>query len=215
VLSINGQTLSIPDFVAKFGLKVGYRFENIEPEIAQRIRAFDALIAKHEAFWVNRLATLKPYAIPYTVRTSHSKQKCYEQILTPVPQEVISFLERHGVWKDSDFVSAAFAAYLARIGGTNCFDIGFKDVDAQPNLVGLESFFAEHVPFRVEVDSQRSFEEFFGTFAEQLKLTKRRLSFANDIVARYPVLREKPNLLGENMFPVIIERVERLDNHNV
>jgi non-ribosomal peptide synthetase component F/methionyl-tRNA formyltransferase len=212
VLTIKeGQTLSIPDLVAKFGLQMGYQFKDIEPDIARRIQAFDALIAKHEAFWVNRLAMLKPYAIPYAQsKALHSKQKQYARVSMPVPHEV----QRH--WADSlsDFLLAAFAAYLARIGGTYCFDLGFKDVWLQRELVGLESFFAEHVPFRVEIEDKQSFAEVLAALREQLQLTKLHLTFARDTPARYPVLRSVPQKLSEKMFPVIIERVERLDDYN-
>ena len=214
VLTINGQALSIPDLVA-FAIQVGYRFKNVDPEGARQIEGFDALIAKHEAFWVKRLATFKPYAIPYAIRAaSQSKQKRYAQVLMDVPQEVITFCS-HSACPGSDFLFFAFAAFIARIGETDCFDIGFKDVSLQRKLVGLESFFAEHVPFRVLVGEEQSFEEAFEAFREQVKLTKLRLTFARDIVARYPGLRSVPDLLSENMFPVSVERVERLENHNV
>nr|WP_238360613.1 non-ribosomal peptide synthetase [Iningainema tapete] len=214
VQTIDGQTLSIPDLVAKFGLQVGYRFKDIEPDIARRIEAFDALIAKHEAFWVKKLAMLEPYTIPYAQsKASHSKQKQYAQVKLPVSQEVLTFLERHWAYSLSDFLLATFAAYLARSSGSYCFDIGFKDVSLQHELVGLENFFAEHVPFRVEIGEKQSFAEVFAVLREQVKLTKLHLTFARDTVARYPVLLSVADLVSENKFPVIIERVESIDDY--
>ncbi len=214
MLTINGQTLSISDLVA-LGLQVGYQFKNVEPDIAKRIEAFDGLIAKREGFWVERLATLKPYAIPYAqAKASHSKHKRYAQVLMPVPQEVITFLKRRPACPGSDFLSAAFAVYLARIGGTYCFDIGFRNVELQRELVGLESFFASHVPCRVDVGDEQSFEEVFEAFRKLLELTKLHFTYARDTVARYPAVRLVPDLLSENIFPVIVERVERLDDRN-
>ncbi len=214
VLTLNGQRLSTADLVARFGLEVGYRFKNVDPDIARRIEAEDALIAKHEAFWVERLATLEPITIPYTERTaSHSKQKRYANVLMPYPHEVITFLERHPAWNQSEFLLAAFAAYLARIGGTYCFDIGFRDVSLQRELVGLEGFFASIVPCRLHLGDEQSFEEVFEAVRQQVELTKLHFTYARDAVARYPALRSVPELLSENMFGVIIERVERLDDH--
>jgi methionyl-tRNA formyltransferase len=54
VLTIDGQALSIPDLVERFGLQVGYQFKDIEPDRARRIERFDGLIAQHEAFWVEK-----------------------------------------------------------------------------------------------------------------------------------------------------------------
>ena len=192
------------------------RFKNVEPENARCIEAEDALIAKHEAFWVERLATLKPIAIPYAEsKASHSKQKRYANVLMPVPHSVITELkERHPAWNQSDFLSAAFAAYLARIGGTYCFDIGFRDVELQRELVGLEGFFASHVPCRLHLGDEQSFEQVFEAVREQVELTKLHKTYARNAAARYPALRSVPELPRENMFPVIIERVERLDDHN-
>jgi polyketide synthase PksN len=137
VLTIGGQVLPIPDFVARFGLEVGYQFKDIEPDRVRRIERFDALIAKHEAFWVERLITLQPITIPYAQRTvSHLKSKQYASVEIPISLELTTFLEkRHPAWKLGEFLEAAFATYLARIGGAGCFDIGFRDVKLQQEMV--------------------------------------------------------------------------------
>jgi amino acid adenylation domain-containing protein len=178
-------------------------------------KTFDALIAKHEAFWVERLATLQPITIPYADRTaSHLNQKQYTSVKMSIPHEVTTFLEeRHLAWNQSDFLFAAFATYLARMGGTGCFDIGFRDVELQRELVGLESFFASIVPCRVDINYEQSFEEVFKAFREQVELTGLHKTYARDVVARYPALRSLPELSREPKFPVVVERVEKLDDH--
>ncbi len=119
-------------------LQVGYRFKDIEPELAKRIEKFNTLIAKHEAFWVKRLASLQPITIPYAKRTaSHLKQKRLKSVRMPVPDEVRSFLgERHPDWNLGDFLLAAFVGYLVRIGGTDDFDLGFRDVELAGEIAG-------------------------------------------------------------------------------
>lgn len=175
---------------------------------------FDALVAKHEAFWVERLATLQPITVPYTRTASHLNQKQYTSVKTSIPHEVTIFLEeRQPTWNFGDFLFAAFATYLVRIGGSGCFDIGFRDVELQGELVGLEDFFASIVPYRVDIDYEQSFEEVFKTFKQQVELTKLHKTYASDVVARYPVLRSLPELNREPMFPVVVERVEKLDDH--
>jgi methionyl-tRNA formyltransferase len=125
--TLEGKHLSISDLVKRFGLQVGYRFQDIDLELAKRIEKFNSLIAKHEAFWVERLASLQPLAIPYAERSlSSGKQKRYASVKMTVLDEVITFLEeRHRTWNLGEFLLAAFVGYLARIGGEDCFDIGF------------------------------------------------------------------------------------------
>ncbi|MEP6486691.1 amino acid adenylation domain-containing protein [Microcoleus vaginatus GB2-A3] len=214
VLTIDGQALSIPDLVERFGLQVGYEFKDIEPDRARRIERFDGLIAQHEAFWVEKLATLQPITVPYADRTaSHLNQKQYTSVKMSIPHEATTFLEGHPAWNQSDFLFAAFATYLARIGGTGCFDIGFRDVELQRELIGLEGFFASIVSCRVHIDYEQSFEEVFKAFEEQVELTKLHKTYARDVVARYPALRSLPDLSREPIFPVVVERVEKLDDH--
>ncbi|WP_445310266.1 amino acid adenylation domain-containing protein [Microcoleus vaginatus] len=214
VLTIDGQALSIPDLVERFGLQVGYQFKEIEPDRARRIERFDGLIAQHEAFWVEKLATLQPIAVPYADRTaSHLNQKQYTSVKMSIPHEVTTFLEGHPAWNQSDFLFAAFATYLARIGGTGCFDIGFRDVELQRELIGLEGFFASIVSCRVDIDCEQSFEEVFKAIEEQVELTKLHKTYARDVVARYPALRSLPDRSREPIFPVVVQRVEKLDEH--
>ncbi|MDP8965656.1 MAG: amino acid adenylation domain-containing protein, partial [Cyanobacteriota bacterium] len=175
----------------------------------------DELIAQHEAFWVERLATLQPITVPYADRTaSHLNQKQYTSVKMSIPHEATTFLEEcHPDWNPSDFLFAAFAIYLARIGGTGCFDIGFRDVELQRELVGLEGFFASIVPCRVDIDYEQSFEEVFEALRKQVELTKLHKTYARDVVARYPALRSLPELSREPMFPVVVEQIEKLDDH--
>ncbi|MEG4111235.1 MULTISPECIES: amino acid adenylation domain-containing protein [unclassified Microcoleus] len=215
VLTIDGQALSIPDLVERFGLQVGYKFKDIEPDRARRIERFDGLIGQHEDFWVKKLATLQPITVPYAdPMASHLEQKQYTSVKMSIPHEVTTFLEeRQPEWNKGDFLFAAFAIYLGRIGGTGCFDIGFRDVELQRELVGIEGGFASIVSCRVDIDYEQSFEEVFKVIEEQVELTKLHKTYARDVVARYPALRSLPDRSREPIFPVVVERVEKLDEH--
>ena len=214
VQTLEGKALSIPDFVDKFALQVGYQFQDIEPDLAKSIENFNSLIAKHEAFWVERLARLQPITIPYADRTaSHLKQKRFESVKMPVPDEVRAFWpECHPDWNLGDFLWAAFVGYLARIGGIDDFDIGFRDVELARELNGSTGFFADCVPCHLEINLE-SFQEFLETVREQVALTKQHKTYGRDAVVRYPELRSVPELGSEQIFPVVIERVEKLDDH--
>ncbi|MGK7878447.1 MAG: amino acid adenylation domain-containing protein [Xenococcaceae cyanobacterium] len=213
VLTLEGEALSIPDFVKQLKLQVGYRFKDIESELAQHIEEFDTSIAKHEPFWVERLARLQPITIPYAERTaSHLKQKRFESVKMPVPDEVISFLEeQYRAWNPGDFLLAAFVGYLARIGGTDCFDIGLRNA----KLAGITGFFAAYVPSHLEINLEQSFEGVLEAVREQVELTQQHKTYARDAVARHSELRSVPELVGQQIFPVVIERGKNLDDHQV
>ena len=214
VLTGRSQQLSIPELVTRFGLQVGYRFQDIEPDRVRRIDRFNALIAKHEAFWVERLAALELITIPYANTTrSHVKSKSYASVEIPISDEVTTFLEkRYPAWNRGDFLEAAFVAYLGRLAGIRCFDIGLRDVKLQQESIGLESLFASYVPCRVEIEYEQSFEEVFQAIRKQVELTKHHLTYLHDVVIRYPALSSLSQLDCESMFPAIVERVEKLDD---
>ncbi|MFB2982740.1 formyltransferase family protein [Microseira sp. BLCC-F43] len=214
VLTMDGQTRSLFDLVDRFGLQVGYRFGEIESDKAERIERLDGLIAQHEAFWVKRLGAPQPITISYAQRMALPlAPKRYGCVKMPVSDEVTAFLAQgYPDWNPGEFLFAAFVAYLARIGSTECFDIGFRDIEWQRELVGVEDVFASYVPCRIDIDCLQSFEGVFAALRQQVELTKLHWTYARDVVARYPALRELPQLGGERIFPVVVERVERLED---
>ncbi|MBS9386560.1 MAG: amino acid adenylation domain-containing protein [Dolichospermum sp. BR01] len=212
VLAINGQALSISYLVEKFGLQVGYQFCDLEPNQVKQIEKFDQSIVKHEAFWVERLGILESITIPEAKQTAslHLKEPQYASARMFVPDEVITlWLQRHPQWHRSDFLAAAFITYLARIGGSGCFDIGFKDIELQRQLVGLESLFASVVPYRVNID----YEQSFAALKKQFEFTQLPLTYVRDVVTRYPSLRSLSDRGSEQFFPVVVERVEKLEDY--
>jgi amino acid adenylation domain-containing protein len=217
VLTLEGRSLSISDFVTRFGLREGYCFRDIDQERARRLTVYSALVDKDETFWVKTLKMLQPLECPYVDRHAlHTREAQYASHPMPIPEEVTFLLTAHfPVWRITDFLVAAYVAYLARIGGVRCFDLGFRDGELQRDLVGLEGFFASSVPLRVEVDYTQSFTEMFPTVQEQIALVKRHKTYARDVVARYPDLRAVPELLRDPKFPVSVELVEKLDSHEV
>ena len=211
IQTLEGQPLSIADLSEKFGLQIGYQFKEIKPEIAQEIETFNNLIAKHEAFWIERLVSLQPITIPYADRTAAQlKQESFRDVTISVPDEVISFVERNSDWNLGDFLTAAFVGYLARIGGTNSFDLGFRDLELARELKVSASFFAAYVPCHLEINLEQSFEEFFAAIRSQVELTTQHKTYARDIVVRHPLLRSIPELVASEIFPVAIARVEKI-----
>ena len=212
LLTVGGQALSIEDAVGRQGLKPGDQIPELEPTLAERLTERNASICKHEAFWVKRLEELRPIELPYAdgALPSRSPQDFLATTL-PLPAEVTNLLaNRREEWGMGEFLLAAFGAFLARLGSVGPFDIGFRSLDLQRELAGLESFFETRVPLRLEVNVERSFSSAFEAVQDAVALAKREQTYARDAVSRYPALRSRSELRRERFWPVMAEQVERL-----
>ena len=67
----------------------------------------------------------------------------------------------------------------------------------------------------VNMESNQNFEEIFHNVSEQVKLTKKRKTYARDIVARFPNLSWEAKLQGAYQPSILVERVEALDHYQV
>ena len=86
---------------------------------------------------------------------------------------------------------SVFAAFLARIGGFDRFDIGYTSSELRCRLSGFGDLFADVVPLRLEVDCSSTFEH----LVEQVHATKAAcddcVTYVRDVSARYPELRNR------------------------
>jgi amino acid adenylation domain-containing protein len=212
LLTVCGQPLSIEDAVTGQGLKEGDRIPELEPGFARRLTERNASICKHEAFWVKRLDEMQPIALPYAGSAAPSRSpKDVLRTTLPLPVEVTHLLaSRRGNWEMSDFLLAAFGAFLARLGGVGPFDIGLRTLSLHRELAGLESFFETQVPLRLELNMAQSFSSAFEAVRDAVALAKREQTYARDAVIRYPALRSRPELRRERFWPVMAEQVDRL-----
>ena len=210
LLTIDGQPLPVADFVTQFGLFEGYQFQELDSETATRITAYHASLCQHEAFWIKRLETIENIALPYVHRNTPDMQpaRCLG-LPMPLPQEFLSSLESHdALGRPGDVLLAAFAAYLARIGGAGSFDLGYRDSQQESDVAGLEGLFAEYVPLHVRIEQEQGFEAVLHAVQEQVQLVKQRKTYARDIIARSPALRSKANGHGASVPSICVERVE-------
>jgi amino acid adenylation domain-containing protein len=215
LLTIDGQPFPIADVVAKFGLHEGYQFKKLDQEAATRTTAYNASICQHEAFWTKQLETLENITLPYAHwKTSSVPTAQSLHTPMPVPREIINLPDNCSVaWHLEDVILAAFAAYLARIVGVWSFAIGYRDIELESDLAGLADVFAADVPLQVSMEHEQSFEEVFHAVQEQVKLAKKRKTYARDIVARYPALRVKANSQGAYLPSICVERAEAVHDY--
>jgi amino acid adenylation domain-containing protein len=217
LLTIDGQPLLISDFVKMFGLYEGYRFKELDQEVAARITTYNTSACRYEEFWKKYLGTLEKATLPYVQQHAPSIQaEQHLHVSMPVPQEVINHLvEYHETWPVEDFLLAAFVAYLARLGGAWSFDLGYRDVELKLELASLEGMFSAYAFLHVDIEPSQSFEEVFHTVGEQVKQTKKRKMYARDIIARFPNLQWEAKLQGVYQPSILVERLETLDHYQL
>lgn len=215
--TIEGKPLSIPDLALRLGLGKGDRLQDLDEALADRLTTSNALICKHEPFWVDRLAALRPLTLPYVFAPADAELvgASWQRVNLPtsVLSEVEGFLATHHLdWRVDDFMRIAFVAYLARLSGVSVFDIGCRAIlsqgDGQLDLAGLEGFFAQHVPLHVEMDLDWGFEQIYQAVQVELELIGRHYTYARDMVARYPRIGKE---VGRPQWPIAIEHVSNLD----
>src|SRR5260370_38599909 len=84
-------------------------------------------------------------------KTSHLQTARCSYVPMPVPREITNLLEnRYATWHRGDVLLAAFVAYLARIGGTWSFAIGYRAIERKSDVADLEGVFSRYVPGRME-----------------------------------------------------------------
>lgn len=212
ILSLDGQSVSTTDLAAKFELREGYQFADLNAETARRIEEIYKAVCKHELHWVKKFSALEPAVPPFANSTAASDSPNYQNAPMPIPVEVLAFLEKSpNKQKVTDFVLAAFGALLARLGGIDNFDVGYRDSKRQSEIAGVENLFAIQVPLRFNIDCLQNFTELSKNVEEEIASTTKHKTYAQDIIARFPQLRLES---GDQFdLPVAVAKVEKFDDY--
>src|SRR5258705_6686857 len=106
-------------------------------------------------------------------------------------------------------------AFIARLGGVNSFDIAYSDSDLESEFAGLDKLFASHLPLRMDIDCSQCFIEILKAVKEQVESVRKHASYTRDLIARYPELRSIGESGGKFTLPLVVERVERLNDRDM
>lgn len=189
-LTVDGQPVTDLDAIISEGDVIA----DLDAEHAGQLTEFNKTVVKHEEFWLNRLAKLEPGEPPYVQRDPEYRGAFeYESLAMPLLPG-----------SSADFVTAAFADYLARINNASTFDIGFRD--STQNLDA--NFFATYVPLHVNV---QPLEDGVQAVLNELATVRQRKTYPRDLLARYPELK----MIREHgvRYPIVIEQVESFDRY--
>ena len=190
--TIDGAALPIHDAVDRFRLHVGYRFIDLDPEVARRITAANAALCRHEEAWVQRLQDVRPLQLPYAAPPAPPSSPAV-RLHIPLPRDLTEDVTTRvvGTAAATGYLAiiAAFGAYLARITGVATFDIGIADATAQHLCEGLGALYAEYTPLRMDIDADQAIAASLGRIQAGIDAGRRQLTYGRDSVARYPILR--------------------------
>lgn len=218
LLTINGQSLSIANFIEKCGVKVGEKLAILDQETAARLTRLNREICRYEEYWINRLATLGPIELPYADYSANlSGPSDYKNVPMRIPIEVSTFLAEHADMANlgGDFLTAAFAAYLARHSGNYSFDLAFSHPALRRKVNGFEIFYATHVPLHIELDPQMALGTAVDTVKEKcVAFVKKHETFARDVTLRYPEFRPLRENGNRPSLSIAVEQVESIGDYS-
>jgi natural product biosynthesis luciferase-like monooxygenase protein len=214
LLTLDGQPVLLSDVADRCHLLIGSILPDCDAALANRATELNNEVCRHESFWVKRLQALHPVAVPYldtAAKAGHPAN--YAALEMAVPDSVLSFLSiQQPSWNPAEFLFAAFAVYLSRIGGEPSFDLGVSLPTLSGELAGIEGLFSTVAPLRVEVDLDDTFDAAYADLHAQLELTRGHKTFLHDMLARYPELRPVASEGLQKLLPVRLNLVETLDD---
>jgi len=217
LMTLDGKPLSLTEVVSRYGLRP--RMKLPEPDYAERerITGLNNEICKYESFWLNRLSSLHAVPLPYlettdTLQQTDGATELNASISPELLRSVKRFLPTH---KTSDFLAAAFALYLARMGGEGRFDLGLRWPGLSESCADLGGLFATEVPWRVDVDLAMPVRQEMVRVLEALETTREKKTYLNDVWTRWPELRNIAEKTGFPTLPARVELVKSMTGHSL
>jgi amino acid adenylation domain-containing protein len=201
--TIDGESLSVAETVRRYQLHVGCVLPLLPPECVERLTSSSETLTRHERYWAGRLQSLCPVS-PLRVRRTDRDGKTRAMVsqVWHVPEEVVGCLARLGHrFQMEEFLLAAFGSFLARLGVLDGFDVECRDAGTQPpDPLGM---FAEHVPFRFDIDDD--FDVVLHRVREERARLARHQTYPRDLIPRSPALHCQAALLRRGKLPVAVE----------
>ncbi|MCP3987172.1 MAG: LLM class flavin-dependent oxidoreductase [bacterium] len=207
--TVHGADLTVRQAATELGITAGSLLDAIASFDAPRLEELNNTLARHEAFWVRRLATLEPVDIPYLNAERRNLESVrFEVREVPVPASFTTdFCD--GNEHPADAVVAAIGAYLARVSGQDFISIAFADPELATAIEGAEAWVSNRIPLSIKYGSELLIGELFEQSAAELARVRKRCSWLHDAIARHPALGANPMLRGGGLLTVGIEISDR------
>ncbi len=183
---LEGHQLTLSQVVERLDLDRGVTLDTLTPEHTRELTELTLRMARHEAYWAERLATLDPARVP-----SASGDACPLQepqwgaLPIAVPFELCAGFDS---FAPSEVLAAAWSVLLARRNDRNVFDLAWSNAALGERTGSWSSWFAPAVPWRVELHWDESFADHVQRQHDSLARLAQRGTYLRDLVSRRPEL---------------------------
>ncbi len=164
---------------------------------------------RHESYWREALASPQPLSLPDMslegAQRENNRSRCFA---VEMPEEAFAagcLTERRY------YVSALFAAFLARHTGVSDFCVGYTPAALAEELVGFEGLFAATLPLHLTADLEQPAAQQLSLLAQQIQSLEKHKTYTRDLALRCPELRSA----ALPRYPIVIQQVISLDNYTV
>ena len=207
----DGRLEPAAEFVNKAGLTQGARLDTLGDDVVQRLTSMHERAARHEQFWVTRLATKAPLDLPYAPVEALSRRAVTRRRSDlALPSALAPFLTDKVATADT--FAAVTLAWLARLTDAPSFDVDFADTALRQLTDGVDRWFADSVPLRVAVTRDRPLAAQIDVLIAEISELRRRQTFTRDLAARQPSLKAMLTpAVRRTRWPVRLELVDALD----
>jgi natural product biosynthesis luciferase-like monooxygenase protein len=152
------------------------------------------IAARHEEFWVNRLASLEPISVPLrreeldgTPKPKTGRVAADVRRRTPGATDPDSAVDVSNCAGPE--VLAAFLIWLARTTGNTSFDIGFTSDELIEQTRDISQEFAAVVPFHCEIEPRTTFLDVVADVESEISKLQDRGTYLLDVNSRNPALK--------------------------
>jgi natural product biosynthesis luciferase-like monooxygenase protein len=198
--TVTGEALTPAKACELLGVSVGGKLDALAPEVAERLTALSAELARSEATFIKRLATLDPIQVPYAADVAPSGEPKLSFEL-PIPASLSSAL---APLSGAEAAACAVLGFLSKLGGKSQFHVAFTDAGLVSKLGGLPQLAASSVPLRVAAgsDPNPSLATLAGKLGEELTRIRRMGTYWLEAPARRADVRARPELRRSSVLPV-------------
>lgn len=169
------------------GLQVGQVLPLLSEQEAEALRALTEELARHEAFWLQRLGAPEPLPLP-ALRPVPEGEPAGAEVPIEVPRALHEGREPN--LSAADLVLAGLCAGLGRLGDRDRFDLAYPvSAEQTPPQPWPQLLLAEAVPLRVVLPAGQGLLEMAQQLARERAEVHRRRTYLRDLVGRHPAVQ--------------------------
>ena len=205
--SIDGACMSIQQLADSYGIKRGHCLIAPDPDSRERLTGIYHETCRHESYWRAELSRLQPLSLPDMslegAQRENNRSRCFA---VEIPEEAFSagcLPERRY------YMSALFAAFLARHTGISDFCVGYTSAALAEELVGFEGLFATTLPLHLTADLKQPAAQQLFPLAQHFQSLEKHKTYTRDLALRCPELRSA----ALPRYPIVIQQVTSLENY--